>query len=270
MAIKAGEQISALDFTGWIVMYGSATPPAYWLTCDGSAISRTTYSDLFSVIGTGYGIGDGSTTFNLPDMKARFPIGYSDSAPTKIFTFSSRSSNTITVTGVSNTNNNHIQTGQAVLYSAPSGAMTGLTHNTTYYLKSVAYNQFTLATSVANANAGTTISLSSDGTGTQTFTATFSARAIGDMGGEENHALTDAEMPSHAHDVQSPVLSGSASNQIPLRDNDGVSEGWWDTNPVINKQDTSNTDELRMMNEGSDAVHNNLPPYTVVNYIIKT
>jgi microcystin-dependent protein len=46
-----------------------------WLYCNGAAVSRTTYDDLFAQIGTTYGVGDGSTTFNLPDMRGRFPIG---------------------------------------------------------------------------------------------------------------------------------------------------------------------------------------------------
>lgn len=52
----------------------SATPSG-WLFCDGSAVSRTTYSALFAVIGTIYGPGDGSTTFNLPDLRDRSPVG---------------------------------------------------------------------------------------------------------------------------------------------------------------------------------------------------
>jgi microcystin-dependent protein len=46
-----------------------------WLLCDGSAVSRTTYAALFAGIGTTYGVGDGSTTFNLPDMQGRVPVG---------------------------------------------------------------------------------------------------------------------------------------------------------------------------------------------------
>jgi len=52
-----------------------ATIPTKWLACDGSAISRATYSDLFTAIGTIYGVGDGSTTFNLPDFQDRSPMG---------------------------------------------------------------------------------------------------------------------------------------------------------------------------------------------------
>lgn len=62
---------------GEIKPYAGSTAPSKWLICDGSAVSRTTYSDLFAVIGTTYGTGDGSTTFNLPDMKGRTPIGVS-------------------------------------------------------------------------------------------------------------------------------------------------------------------------------------------------
>lgn len=61
--------------TGQISMYGAATPPAGWLACDGSAVSRTTFADLFAVIGTTWGVGDGTTTFNLPDLRGRAPIG---------------------------------------------------------------------------------------------------------------------------------------------------------------------------------------------------
>ena len=54
----------------------STAPNSSWLVCDGSAISRSTYSDLYTVIGVTYGSGDGSTTFNLPDFRARVPVGY--------------------------------------------------------------------------------------------------------------------------------------------------------------------------------------------------
>lgn len=56
---------------------GSALPNGY-LLCDGSAVSRTTYAELFSVIGTEFGSGDGSTTFNIPDLTGRLAIGQSN------------------------------------------------------------------------------------------------------------------------------------------------------------------------------------------------
>lgn len=62
---------------GTIMTYGGGTPPSGWLLCDGSAVSRTTYDFLFGVIGTAYGTGDGSTTFNLPNFSGRVPVGVS-------------------------------------------------------------------------------------------------------------------------------------------------------------------------------------------------
>jgi len=60
---------------GCIQMYPSTTPPAGWMVADGSAISRTTYAALFNLIGTIFGSGDGSTTFALPDLRSRVPLG---------------------------------------------------------------------------------------------------------------------------------------------------------------------------------------------------
>lgn len=60
---------------GSIITYAGNTSPNNWLICDGSAISRNTYNDLFSVIGTTFGSGDGSTTFNLPDLQGKVVVG---------------------------------------------------------------------------------------------------------------------------------------------------------------------------------------------------
>lgn len=60
---------------GSIVPFASDTIPNGWLLCDGSAVSRTTYSELFAIIGTAHGIGDGSTTFNVPNIKGKVVVG---------------------------------------------------------------------------------------------------------------------------------------------------------------------------------------------------
>ena len=59
---------------GSIYMYAGNTVPQGFLQCDGSAVSRTTYADLFAAIGTVYGAGDGSDTFNLPDLSGKVTI----------------------------------------------------------------------------------------------------------------------------------------------------------------------------------------------------
>ena len=67
---------------GVIAMYASDSVPPGWLACMGDEISRTTYSALFQAIGTRYGAGNGSTTFNLPNLSMRFPLGRSNQAGT--------------------------------------------------------------------------------------------------------------------------------------------------------------------------------------------
>ena len=56
-------------------MWPETTAPAGWVIADGTAISRTTFAGLFALIGTDYGTGDGSTTFNVPDFKDRVALG---------------------------------------------------------------------------------------------------------------------------------------------------------------------------------------------------
>lgn len=76
------------DGTAWIALgaatppgvveayAGTSYPPAGYLLCDGSLVSRTTYAALFAAIGTTFGVGDGSTTFALPDLRARYIGGF--------------------------------------------------------------------------------------------------------------------------------------------------------------------------------------------------
>lgn len=60
---------------GLVLPYGGTSAPAGWLLCNGAAVSRTTYAALFAIVGTTFGTGDGSTTFNLPDMRGKYPFG---------------------------------------------------------------------------------------------------------------------------------------------------------------------------------------------------
>lgn len=66
--------------TGVVQAYLGTSAPTGWLLCDGTAVSRTTYSALFALFGTRYGVGDGTTTFNLPDLRSRFLRGAADTA----------------------------------------------------------------------------------------------------------------------------------------------------------------------------------------------
>jgi len=61
--------------TGMIMLWSTNTAPPGWLLCYGQAVSRLAYAKLFNIIGTVYGVGDGSTTFNVPDYRGRVPVG---------------------------------------------------------------------------------------------------------------------------------------------------------------------------------------------------
>ena len=76
---KIGSEVPA----GIMQMFAGNTIPAGWLLCDGSAVSRTDYAKLFSAIGTTWGAGDGSTTFNLPNSIGRFAEGAATSGSYK-------------------------------------------------------------------------------------------------------------------------------------------------------------------------------------------
>lgn len=75
---KLKEGGNSLIPPGVVVPYGGASAPGGWLLCYGQAVSRTTYADLFSAISDTYGTGDGSTTFNIPDLRGRVIAGQDD------------------------------------------------------------------------------------------------------------------------------------------------------------------------------------------------
>lgn len=117
---------------GEITMWATNTAPTGWLIADGSAISRSTYSALFGVLGTTYGVGDGTTTFNLPNLKGRFPVGR-DASQTEFDTLGETGGSKTSALGVANLPaHTHTTTvndnGLDVLYNAGSyttGYITG-------------------------------------------------------------------------------------------------------------------------------------------------
>jgi microcystin-dependent protein len=154
MAINRENWLRSITPAGTIIAFAGATPPSGWLLCNGSAISRTTYSALFSAIGTAHGQGDGSATFNLPDYRGQFLRGRVDI-------------NTVTGSGtvpVSPNNNratftNHGVNRTGFKVRVSSGTLGGLAASTDYYAIVVDANTLAFATTLANALAGTRITL---------------------------------------------------------------------------------------------------------------
>lgn len=71
---------SSIALVGEVKTYAGSVAPTGHLECDGSAVSRTTYADLYTALGDSWGDGDGSTTFNIPDLRGRFLRGYDHGA----------------------------------------------------------------------------------------------------------------------------------------------------------------------------------------------
>ena len=151
--------LSGISMIGEIRMYAGSSTPNGWLFCDGAAISREEYSELFGILGENFGNGDGSSTFNLPDFRGRSPIGV--------------------------------------------GQGSGL-----------------------------------------------SERSLADSGGEEEHTLSVAELPSHTHRV-----AGSNEGSGTFTTNYGL-------DPIA---DGRNTEYV-----GGDEGHENMPPFLCIGFIIFT
>ena len=109
---------------GAIKPWTKTTAPAGYVLCDGAAISRTDYADLFTVISTTYGAGNGSTTFNVPDLKGKLPQGYESGNYAMAGT---GGANTVTVAV---TNNQAVSAVTSTATSTQSVTVTGNIDNT--------------------------------------------------------------------------------------------------------------------------------------------
>ena len=103
--------IAVANPSGEIKMWATATAPSGYLLCAGAAVSRATYATLFAVIGTTFGAGDGSTTFNLPDFRDRMPIG---AGTTYALNASGGSADAVVVSHTHTTTNNLTFSGNAM------------------------------------------------------------------------------------------------------------------------------------------------------------
>lgn len=166
--------------TGTVLPFAGSAAPTGWLLCHGQAVSRTTYAALFNTIGTTFGAGDGSTTFNLPDLRGRVAAGKDDMG---------------------------------------GSAASRLTNSGT-------------------GNPG------------------IDGATLGAAGGVDRHQLTEAQMPTHAHNTPAGTISDGAAGWSTI----GAAGGG--TNVVNISEATSST--------GSSNAHPNAQPTIILNQIIKT
>jgi microcystin-dependent protein len=151
LAKLASDVLALVNPIGTILSYAGGTAPNGYLLCDGQAVSRTTFSALFAVIGTTFGNGNGTTTFNLPDLRGQFLRGRVNISTMNGTGTAALNLATFTAHGI-------IRTGFRVRLI--SGTLSGLTTNTDYFAIVSDDNTLGFATTYANAIADTRIAIS--------------------------------------------------------------------------------------------------------------
>lgn len=124
-AIQAalGARLVNTRVVGEIVPFAGSTAPNGWMLCDGTAISRTTYSALFAVTSTNYGSGNGSTTYNLPNLKGSVPVGR-DAAQVEFDVLGETGgAKTVTLTAAQSGLPNHTHSLPMAMSGAPFGTL---------------------------------------------------------------------------------------------------------------------------------------------------
>lgn len=286
---------------GTIAPFGGTTDPSYWLICDGRAVSRTDYASLFSVIGTTYGEGDGSTTFNIPDLRGNVAVGASqnyelgDSGGEDTHTlvenelpiidghlawhgqehgthvyhvydhfYGTQVASQYQTTGATagaeswadvgykfggNQPHNNMQpyvvTNYIIKYDSTVSRHQA---NIDFFYPVGSYYETSNADFDPNVTWGGTWILENEG---QVHVSAGSNYTIGDTGGEAEHKLTVAEMPSHTHGHY--YYGGS-----------GATWGYNYTNGSSTKSAATEAASGIIPNGGSQP-HNNMQPYIVVN-----
>lgn len=193
---------------GAVQYYLGSSAPSGYLLGQGQEVSRTTYADLFAVVGTAFGSGDGSTTFNLPDCRGMFIRGHVGfGSPTFAAGDVNTGTDVITVSGGHGFN----RSGFPFRVSSSGSLPTGLTAGTTYYAIYVSSTTFKVASSEANALTGTAIDITAAGSGTNTLAqyididaSSRTAPSTGGNTGTNLGAKQDAAYASHNHGVTDP------------------------------------------------------------------
>lgn len=245
---------AAVDPAGRIEQYGGASAPTGWLECDGSAVNRTTYARLFTAISTTWGVGDASTTFNLPDFRSRVLVGKGTGTATASGVNGDVDTAADTLTVASN--NTKWITGMAVVFTLSSGTITGLTSGNTYYIIRSSATLVQLASSLVNAVSGTAVDMTAKSSPVWTITTTWTARTLAEQGGEETHGLTKGETPlkDHLH-AENLMTAGSGL---------GGSNQFNSTPAAISGLNTGSTGDATITS------HNVIQPFAVTMFIIRT
>lgn len=255
--VHDGSQAGGFEIipSGTILPFGGASVPGNFLLCDGSNVSRTTYARLFAIIGTAYGAGDGSTTFGLPDLQDRVPLGKGTNNSTLGTETGSAAASSVITNASSNTGTGNTGTGN-------TGTGTTGTANTG---NSAGVQTSASNTGTGNTGTGTTGGGTSGST-TNSLSLTTGTFASSAKDSSTASAVTNVTNAAHTHTIPGlsvPALSIPALT-IPALDVDAHAHSV----PGLSIPALS-VPALSIPALSIPALTTTLPS-SVVNYIIKT
>lgn len=237
---------------GGVINYAGsvATMLGGYLAVDGSSQLRTDFPLLFAAIGTAWGSVDG-THFNLPPA-ARMLLGSGQATTVETLTSVAAASNQVPVAS----NTKKWITGMQVVTSGVTGFGGALT-NGTYFIERVDATHVKFHTTLEQAQ-NSTSDVTVTGTGSMVITWTGSSRSLGEIGGEQNHAMSNAEILAHTH----------APATVPTRIG-GTGGSIAETQQPLSSGGSSTDATVTLASFGGNAGMNIMPPFAVFNQLIR-
>jgi microcystin-dependent protein len=203
--------------SGVVFPYGGGTAPAGFLLCDGSAVSRTTYAALFAAVGTVWGYGDNSSTFNLPDLRGRFMRGRANGSAND----PDRAARTASATdGATGDNVGSVQTNatnkNGLSASADAPAVSGSTSKSLNSGSAASNGNHTHLLNQTYSGTATAWTLTSSGTSTPTATQN---NAPMQSAGAHTHTVTGSVDIDHTHTAPTVTIGTGDAETRPLNAN---------------------------------------------------
>lgn len=252
----------ATEVTGVCKVWLTGTPPTGYLLCDGAAVSRTTYSALFAVISTTFGVGDGSSTFNLPNMKGRVVCGY-DSDQTEFDAIGETGgAKTHTLTSTEMPAHTHVQDSHN--HTQDTHTHVQNSHNHTQDSHNHTQDAHTHTQNSHNHTQDAHSHIITSQTATTGGATSYEHGVLDTSSAEAEATETTATTVATNQAATATNQNATATNQAATATNQAAT--------ATNQNATATNQAAVAVNQstGGGGAHNNLQPYIVVNWIVKT